>query len=494
MSLVDVLFFSFKSNAKEFQKETKQAEKAVGDLQDSINASDKAASRLAESFERVVKSGVSALTAFASMNAIKNQVLNVAASNAAFEKQSRLLGVTAGELSAWDAAVVQAGGHAGEFTSWLSEINKKYVEMGQGNRSGAIIQHLRDLSAEWQKAGLTMSDMLALGQKFSIPQDIVLLMSQGPQKMDSLIEKYKEVQNLTDANAEASMQFENALAELSMTWKANFVQLIDPAKELVSVLGKLIVLVTNGVSFGYHAVTGNWDKMKQDMDRWESFNAKTMNKDTWSAKASGGSNMEESRRFWLSKGFTPAQVAGILANEEAESGFSTSAVGDGVRARGVFQWHPDRRAKILAGTGIDVANATHADQLKAAWWEMQQRGDDVRLRSAQTAGQAGDIFTRFFERPAAVDRRAAERAKRAEIILSQMHGDMMSSAKTSLYSADNTPAQAYGGGGKTINMTIGDVTINTQATDAKGIAADFKRELSGEYRNAIGNWDDGVRY
>ena len=49
------------------------------------------------------------------------------------------------------------------------------------------------------------------------------------------------------------------------------------------------------------------------------------------------------------------------------------------------------------------------------------------------------------------------------------------------------------GGDKTVNVKIDDIHVNTQATDASGIAQGIGSGLQNEFRNAIGNWDDGVQ-
>jgi hypothetical protein len=113
---------------------------------------------------------------------------------------------------------------------------------------------------------------------------------------------------------------------------------------------------------------------------------------------------KESFDFWRSKGLAPAQAAGLVGMEQGESNFTPNARGDGGKAHGAFQWHPDRRAKILAGTGIDIDHATHAQQLQAAYWEMTKGSESYtgfwkRLQKARTAGEAAALGVYMFERP-----------------------------------------------------------------------------------------------
>ena len=127
----------------------------------------------------------------------------------------------------------------------------------------------------------------------------------------------------------------------------------------------------------------------------------------------------ESFNFWLGKGFTPEQAAGLVANEMHETGMRNNPVGDGGTAYGIGQWHADRAARIKAGTGIDVRSADHADQLAAMWWEMnngETAGRDA-VKDATTAGQAAARFSTKFERPKATIQEERMRAVTAEKIL-----------------------------------------------------------------------------
>lgn len=120
-------------------------------------------------------------------------------------------------------------------------------------------------------------------------------------------------------------------------------------------------------------------------------------------RQSGGlaAGAKESYDFWIGKGFTPAQAAGLVGMEEGESKFNPRAVGDGGLAHGAFQHHPDRRRAILRGTGINVDTAKHAQQLEAAWWELNntERGALAKIKAATSPGEAAAAGVWHFERP-----------------------------------------------------------------------------------------------
>lgn len=141
-------------------------------------------------------------------------------------------------------------------------------------------------------------------------------------------------------------------------------------------------------------------------------------------------NAAESFAFWKANGFTDEQAAGIVANEMHESRMNPRAVGDGGRAIGIFQHHPDRRAKILAGTGIDMSSATHLEQLKGTLWELQnyeKRAMDAVL-NAKTPEEAAAAFSMLFERPADAQGQARARAATAAKLLPQLQAARAPSA------------------------------------------------------------------
>lgn len=187
------------------------------------------------------------------------------------------------------------------------------------------------------------------------------------------------------------------------------------------------------------------------------------------ASVSGGSI-----GFWMSKGYSRAQAAGLAANEQAESGGNPRARGDNGQAYGLFQWHLPRVLSIMRGTGIDVRSASRDQQLQAAAWELQQMGLDSHLRQIQGADTAAAFLTKNFERPADI---AGESVRRGRMALAM---------------ADSSPGAISGGGGRDITVRIDKVEINTQAHDAAGMARDAAPSLISQIRAAIGSYDDGV--
>lgn len=114
-------------------------------------------------------------------------------------------------------------------------------------------------------------------------------------------------------------------------------------------------------------------------------------------------------------GWGKNQAIGIAANLKQESEFRPSAVGDGGKAYGLAQWHPDRQANFAKAMGRNIQGSSVDDQLKFLTYEMTkgtERGAGNRLKDASSVAQAAAIVSRYYERPAAT---AEEMTRRAGI-------------------------------------------------------------------------------
>lgn len=127
----------------------------------------------------------------------------------------------------------------------------------------------------------------------------------------------------------------------------------------------------------------------------------------------GSGNATDPVEFFQSRGWSKEQAAGIVANLQAESGMRPDAVGDSGNAYGVAQWHPDRQRNFKNWSGKDIRSSTLEEQLAFVHHELTaglERAAGDRLKQAKSAGEAGDIVSRYYERPKDADGEASRRA------------------------------------------------------------------------------------
>lgn len=118
------------------------------------------------------------------------------------------------------------------------------------------------------------------------------------------------------------------------------------------------------------------------------------------APAGGSGSAEEVMNFFVDKGYTREQAAGIAANIKYESDFKTDAVGDSGKAYGLAQWHPDRQANFKKVLGKDIKQSSFQEQLQFINWELS--GPESRAKralvGAKTPDEAAALFDKFYER------------------------------------------------------------------------------------------------
>ena len=109
---------------------------------------------------------------------------------------------------------------------------------------------------------------------------------------------------------------------------------------------------------------------------------------------------EEAQAFFEGKGWTKEQSAGIVGNLFVESGLRTDAVGDGGKAYGIAQWHPDRQATFERVYGKPIKQSSFQEQLENVNWELNnsEKAAGNALRGATTAQDAAAIVDKKYER------------------------------------------------------------------------------------------------
>jgi hypothetical protein len=198
----------------------------------------------------------------------------------------------------------------------------------------------------------------------------------------------------------------------------------------------------------------------------------------------------------MKMGWTREQATGIVANLRAESGMNPGAVGDNGQAIGLAQWHPDRQATIQRQFGKSLRNMSADEQLAAINWELNNGESSAgnALRGATNSQEAARIFAEKFERPAAIAKQVAIRQGYAYALTSAQIANGAPIYDPATHSLSGTVRQVnsldapHGGvnlPSTSSTVTIGTVNIQTQATDAKGIARDLRTEVAAQANQGL---------
>lgn len=120
--------------------------------------------------------------------------------------------------------------------------------------------------------------------------------------------------------------------------------------------------------------------------------------------------------FFQRAGWTPQQAAGVVSNLWSESALRADVHGDNGTAYGIGQWHVDRQADFAAWAGKNIRDSSLDEQLAFVNYELtkgKESAAGVLLRAAQNANQAGQVVSRYYERPSDADGEAARRGRQA---------------------------------------------------------------------------------
>lgn len=536
------------AESKHLKELRKQRQDATRDLKDQTQQVDK----LGQSFVKMIEGGAQAATAIFAVGAIKNGILNAAQFNSALQVQGKLIGQNTGQLQAYAAAAQSAGGTQAGFLGQIQGIFQNLAASGVSAPSvTTLLDRLRAGAKQYntvagkelyfQRLGITDTGLKALleqsdaeyAKSIAAAQEharatekdteaarqFEKTWSQTEQSLSSAFTKLgsdifplitpvlKSFNKLLDEAAHHSGALEvifTGMAATSIALSASLLKVAGAlgsivsagAKGGLSVFGRLSALFGLGAG-AYEIGAGIGDIITGKRESLLGKGAHSLSNkllDLYYGEPkrydnhSSDNRKRESFQFWLSQGYTPAQAAGLVANEQAESGFNPRAIGDSGAAHGSFQWHSDRIAKIKAATGIDVTTASHVDQLRAAAWELNHSGVGARLRGTTTAQEAGALISSRFERPANGVQQAILRGQLAAGIAQQHLSDAAQSPFNSVGSVVNNTHSAS----KNMSVKIENLNVHTQATDAEGISRGVGNALHSELRNAFSSFDDGV--
>lgn len=194
-----------------------------------------------------------------------------------------------------------------------------------------------------------------------------------------------------------------------------------------------------------------------------------------SQKVTTEDRANQMRKYFLGLGYKPSDVEGMVAGGIAETRtLDPTATNPTSGAYGVGQWLGTRQQDFKKVMGYDIHQSDLMAQLQFMQWEFThtEKGAANAITGSGSAEEALVAYILKFMRP---DPKGdtTHLASRGD----QQRGGAWLAAQ----------ANAGASGGNTTNtVTIGQVVVNTQATDAKGIAKDISGELAVQAASGLG--------
>lgn len=525
MTTIDELVVTLALDASKFTAEQKKAvqqlKKLEQEQQKNNKESQKSWNNAADAINRAKNQLIAFGTAAIGINGFKDFVATMVSGNASLGRTSQLLNMGVRDLDAWGSAARRFGGDAKSVQSSIQGIEGHLAARFTSDQSGfltTLAQLGANDSVDWQKNTVdlykladaikrvkdTRGEQVAynLAQQLGLDQGTFQMLMQGGDAVKQLHDHYYDLSRASDDNVEASTRllgkWSDLKAEAEALGQSVFSSLV-PALDAAADAATKALQSTDKATGADLIKNGNWwdasfklsltdfvgalamkESGKSDAEIAAALSKKPTNStmtdtDMAADYAAGGmpvsissgkpSHLNDIVAYFEKQGWSHAQALGIAANIETESKGNAGAVGDNGAAYGLGQWHADRQAQFAKLFGHDIRNSTMDEQLQFYQWELKnsqaKAGQD--LSSATNPGQAAAIISSEFERPAD---REGEMKRRA--MLATQYAAMVGPGAT---------AKATSSGQTTVETSINTINVNTQATDANGIAKDMNKAL-----------------
>lgn len=163
---------------------------------------------------------------------------------------------------------------------------------------------------------------------------------------------------------------------------------------------------------------------------------------------SGSVNPNDVISFFVNRGYTPAQAAGIAANIEAESGFDPNAKEKkiGGQGYGLAQWGLKRQKDFKDLFKHSMQESTGLEQLQFMDWEFnntEKSAGDI-LKQQISPASSGYAMSKYYERSEALESDAAYRATLANKYMPTGNTTFSQNVTYNLHGNNNELMQSVG--------------------------------------------------
>lgn len=477
-----------KSGAKQADAETKRLKDSQKKTFDQIEESGK---RTGEAIKGVTREVIGLGLAFMGARSIVGFAANLASGAASADRFGQKLGMSIKQVWAWRQAMTAFGGSAGDADSSIQAIQNAKIAWRTGSMDQATHAAFGRLGISGNDltssdAGTILSKLSGAKLRSSDPQlysallsqiglssPMVSMLMQGKSSVDKLIAGYADNSDGLEQTAKQTEALQQTMAELNNKYMAALLPILSDMlpffEDFASILGTVADILgarpkegdSSVVSTAKDLVAGRknaWDVAGEYVGgsiggwlKWighlDDLPAQPAAGGKSAAAGAGGNRQQYIANYLAASGLKSHQVLGIMAGLHAENaGFDPNTRGGYMnRAVGIGQWLGDRRKELFRRYG---EHPNLQQQLEFLMWEL--RGGDNAGPSVLSQGSAHGVMTSYlrdFMRPHA---RGDYRALMADINRGRSF-------------------IARSGGG----VTIGSITVHTQAKDANGIARDM---------------------
>lgn len=552
-SILETFYFLFEADADKLKKGLDDANRKTDQLETNLKDTDTAAVNVGGSLMKVAGALGAAIGGIAAFGAIKTMILETADVVDMLNDKAEALDVPVGELDAWGRAALMSGGTADGFASSLQSINTGIVALATTGK-GKLLPFLKEMglsmadvetaSKDPMFALLKMSDQFAklsrteaagLGAKLGLDQGTINLLSLGRVGVEELVRKQKEFGVVTEEQAEKAAKFNDSMDE----WRAQFgtvkreivTTLLPPLTDFL----KLVTRFAGWLNENKPFVIGFFTALAGVLIGQYAPAALAAARATWLMAAPWALTAAAVALFAVALGLVVDDLYNFQKGNDSVIGRLSERwprLGQAVQNVGhMFTWLFALIAAFANGVvtliekGPEAALYEFAKAIEFLWSEVDRilpgvgeafNGMTNQMQFAiEVIMSVWDIFMSKIDKGIALFNKASGFVKwlfgssgeagipaiPSDIRAAQAQNATNIARGNSIIAATSTPlasqtsnsiANSSRTTNKTTNVTTGPITVQTQATDGKQVAAALGSELKGQMRGAIDENDDGV--
>ena len=542
-TIIDSLIVQLGMDSKKFKSEQERVNRG---LKDTGNEASKTGDKLnkagkdgAKGFKESADGLSKLMTLMAAGYVIKKFVTDIATSNSEIYRFSRNLQQNAKDISAWGNAVEITGGDAKQFRGTLTMLSKAQTELQMTGQSGLIPYFSRfnvammDVNGNARKGtdilmdladrmqGMDRTTAFNTLQAMGIDEGTANAMLEGRKSLQALIDKQKERGALTNEQAKSAEDTRRSMKEAELATRAAKNELADGLNPAVRELLKLFTQldeVTNGWSTSLVTLAGSLLGLRAASGVIGSLlggGAAGAAGGTAAAATGGGALAAAARVGGVGLGLAlysgglnegeDERMKQIRAQQDALKGQNYDRalfIATAAKQLGVPESAIDAQLRLETGSqgksaigkynygNIKAGSGWTGDKVSRNVLEYDKNGnprtESAAFRSYGDAAQAGKDYAELIKRrfPKAVGARTAKDfavgLKAGGYATDPLYVQKIDQIAGGIPSAGM--AASPSGRGNT-SVSVGEVKVYTQATDANGIARDFRAALNTQLQN-----------
>ena len=473
MSVLETFYILFKSNADDVDKGAQKATKSADKLEQSLAKTDARTEVVGRSFLQLATRASAAIGAVVGFTAVLNSALQAATYANSLADVSKSIGVSVEQISLWSDAVASSGGTVEGFQGTLRGMAMDFAQIETTGKSRLLpffkelgvrvtdskgkIKNVMDVLPDLADAlsKVSAQKALGIGQKLGLDEGTIMLLQSGRREVDAVLARQKELGVVTARQADIAKKYKDQLADTAHAYRTLSLEVATAVLPVFTYLSRKIEQVINFITSHKDLTVGFFI-------------------------AVGGAVMAYAVPAFIALAAATIEIWGPIAILVGIISALASAFALVYEDVMVFM----RGGDSLIGRVLDWITSFKAfkvvvDALRAALRFLGDTWDSIK----------GGIST------------AMDWLNDGDDRVITASGQLIGKAQGQIGLASSNPitsqsSAAIASGTQTSNrntqVNVGQVTVQTQATDAEGIAGAVGQSMNTQLRQAMSNYDDGV--